>query len=267
LDYLERTRLVLTKLNYHFLLHTEFSKTMDEDDDEEVEYERENFKIGQYQFAVTTVSYMPITKLMQLRENEQEISGRKLWCGSLIVMDYLVSQPSIISSASVLELGAGTGVLGMLCKRLGASKVYLTDYDDESLNHMRSDCCHNGIQCEVRELNWFSPNFEWIDEIFVLNSAEDVMIIAGDVLYKRDLLEPFFSVVSKLLSKRSGSFLILGHVPRAGIEHKDVLRYCDAFQLIAGEIPADLWKNDCSIEYSPVEELEAAKLYHIMLRL
>ena len=64
---------------------------------------------------ITTVAYMPIEQLMANRSVEKEISGQKLWCGSLVVISYMLQNfGKIINPNSiVIELGAGTGALGI----------------------------------------------------------------------------------------------------------------------------------------------------------
>ena len=92
-----------------------------EDDDNEVEYEIETFRIHSHEFHITTISYMPIERLVDLQAQSKEISGQKLWCGSLCLMEFFTNSPHIIKDRNVLELGAGTGIVGMLCDKLGAS--------------------------------------------------------------------------------------------------------------------------------------------------
>ena len=56
-------------------------------------------------FELTTVSYMPIERLLDLQSKAQEISGQKLWCGSLCVMEYLIGHPEYVKDFPILELG------------------------------------------------------------------------------------------------------------------------------------------------------------------
>ena len=53
----------------------------------------------------------------------------------------MAAHPSAVAGAAVLELGAGTGVCGLLAARLGAARVVLTDYTDGVLRNLR-DCMH-----------------------------------------------------------------------------------------------------------------------------
>ena len=75
------------------------------DSEDEVEYETEKFYIADHVFELTTVSYMPIERLLDLQSKAQEISGQKLWCGSLCVMEYLIEHPEYIKGFPILELG------------------------------------------------------------------------------------------------------------------------------------------------------------------
>ena len=82
---------------------------MDSDSDSEgcVEYELEDFVIGPHKFQVTTVALMPIHVLMKNQSAGVEISGQKLWCGSLGVAEYILSNPDYVLDKSIIELGAG----------------------------------------------------------------------------------------------------------------------------------------------------------------
>lgn len=93
----------------------------------------------------------PPTHVHTLPTRSEEISGQRLWEGSLLLCAYLVEHCSNSSDSSgikkhpagarkskldltgksVLELGAGTGVVSMLAHRLGASPVIMTDGDDK----------------------------------------------------------------------------------------------------------------------------------------
>eukprot|EP01041_Mallomonas_annulata_P003870 gene3870-7720_t len=233
----------------------------DSDSDDNVEYEKEEFIIRDFTFQVTTVSFLPITKLMALQQSQSEISGQKLWCGSISVIEYLLDNPNIVLGKSVIELGAGTGVLGMLCRKIGAKIVYLTDHDERSLDHMKQDIQDNNIDAEIIRLDWFNPNMSFIDLSISSPDIENVRIVAGDVLYKSALVIPFLTLVKQLLVHKN-SFLLLCHVPRAGVEHAHVVQACGDLGLDIITIATDEWRKGACLQHCPPEDYNRAQLYH-----
>lgn len=232
---------------------------------EEVEYEPEQFQIGPYLIQLTTIAYMPIEKLAKNQAKGVEISGQKLWCGSLVVIEYLLHHKSFVEDCVVFELGAGTGLLGMISRLVGASKVILTDHDDKSIQHMRQDLSSNSISgCEVAYLNWYEmdpPNLER----FQVSSSAPVRLVAGDVLYKASLLTPFFETVKSLFLHFQNCEMLLCHVPRAENEHAHVVARATAHGLSIQEIHPDEWRKGVCCEFSPAEDYMRAKLYSIRL--
>eukprot|EP01038_Epipyxis_sp_PR26KG_P016779 gene16779-22964_t len=240
------------------------------DGEEEVEYTQELIHIAEHQFLVTTVDYLPLTKLLANHCKDVEISGQKVWCGSLGVCQYLKDNASIeqLSQSIIIELGAGTGVLGMMCKRMGANRVYLTDHDAISLKHMLQDCIVNEIDATVIRLDWFHPIIDTLE----LNQNADnrhIIIVAGDVLYKQVLLDPFFNTVANIFEygkqSRLTVELILCHVPRAGVEHVQVMEKACQFGFDIRTFESSTWmEGDCMIN-CPREDSIRAKLYVIKL--
>mmetsp|Transcript_37480 Transcript_37480/g.38165 ORF Transcript_37480/g.38165 Transcript_37480/m.38165 type:complete len:236 (+) Transcript_37480:49-756(+) len=231
------------------------------DSDDEIEYEQEKFSIGGFTFEVTTVSYLPISKLMGLQEMSSEISGQKLWCGSIALMEYILSNPNLITGKQIIELGAGTGVLGMLTKVIGAQSVYMTDYDERSLQHMQNDIQHNMIEANIINLNWYHPELSFMD-LENPSLMSDIRVVAGDVLYKMALVEPFFKVVKSFLSSKE-AFLLLCHVPRAGVEHRHVLEAILSAELQVEIIPTEEWLKGACLEYCPRDDNQRAQVYRI----
>jgi predicted nicotinamide N-methyase len=233
----------------------------DSSDEDEVEYENECFNLRGLEMNVTTVSFMPLSKLMKLHEKETEISGQKLWCGSLVVVEYLLDHPEFIHDCNVLELGSGTGVVGMVCKKLGANQVSLSDYDQRSLDHMAQDIVKNSVDVEILNLDWFTFQRTQLSQTFLDSSHHPLRLVAGDVLYKHLLIEPFFAVLQQLLCHIPGSQMLLCHVPRAGVEQSDVIRAAGEHGLRISPVPSELWMKGVCREYSEADDYERAQLY------
>jgi predicted nicotinamide N-methyase len=221
---------------------------------------------------------MPLSKLMMLNKSSTEISGQKLWCGSLAVCEYLLSHHDHCKDKYIIELGAGTGVAGMISAKLGAGHVCLTDHDQRSLDHMLTDVADNSIpNTSVARFDWYNPDYSLFDTTLAalaINLASEgasapVRLIAGDVIYKRLLIEPFFAVVKELLWRYSGSSLLLCHIPRAGVSHEvvqaEIARVCLALTVLHEGGGADQWMGGLVTQYSPEEDYSRAKLYLISL--
>ena len=183
----------------------------------ETEFELETVEVGPYAFEITTVAHLPIELLMFNHAKGVVISGQKVWCGSLSVAQYLLNNKHLVVDHVVVELGAGTGILGMLCEKLGCQHAFLTDNDPQSLLHMHEDCPRNEIvHASVNPLDWFNPDINSLQLQPLLESSK-LVVVAGDVLYKHALIAPFFSTVCQLLRLKPESCMYLCHVPRAGM--------------------------------------------------
>eukprot|EP00752_Nemacystus_decipiens_P003422 g3166.t1 len=314
----------------------------------ELDYDVQEVRLLNHVFKVTTVANeaLPLEMLMQLQERSEEISGQRLWEGSLLLCAYLVEHCSDSSTKtsdnnttitgerksqldltgrSVLELGAGTGVVGMLAHRLGATPVVLTDGDDKCVVMAQKNIEENAIaahQALVSVLRWGDEEStttfrgtlsEWDtqwpakessknDRVAVsvgtdadvaaegtallvastrssgvlgvdrtptshthsaapeggagspqTNSQSAVQsfdfILAGDVLYKQSLLDPFLGTVRDMLAP--GGRMLLCHVPRAGVTYDIVERaFVEsgfAFKILNGDKKESAYES-CSVE-------------------
>jgi predicted RNA methylase len=273
------------------MLLEKIANAFDSSDDcePEVEFELEEFQIEGMTFELTTVAFMPLTRLAALsKDSNQEISGQKVWCGSLSVLQYIISQPHLVAGREVLELGAGTGIVGMVCHKLGASRVWLTDHDERSLTHMKQDVVRNEVQAKVLKIDWFEPDSGFSGLLTSGwgtystsssdNSVAGLSLVAGDVLYKHALIEPFFATVAKVMNSSPSSSstgddssdishdvikLYLCHVPRAGVTHNDIQTAAQQHGLEVTIIPSEEWRRGAAdnTEYVPEDDSNRAKVY------
>ncbi len=236
------------------------------DSEDEVDYELEDFTLGPYKISVTTIAFLPISILMNNREKEKEISGQKLWCGSLCLVNYLFKYPEIVRNAHIVELGAGTGVVSMIAEKLGAEKVIATDHDQLSLDHMHNDFPLNQSSAMIEKLDWLDPNIDPLQtKLFPIEPSGDdrLVLLGGDVLYKSILLEPFFTTVCKLFELLPCAELVLCHIPRAGNGHDLVQQKALEKGLIVDVIDRSEWGTGQVFEYCPQDDLDRAQIYRI----
>jgi len=77
-------------------------------------------------FLVITTSSFTI----QLRTSENVLeTGDSLWHGAIELVKYLLQHPELVRHRHVLELGAGTGLVGIVAAALGAKSVTITDLE------------------------------------------------------------------------------------------------------------------------------------------
>ncbi|EFH62639.1 predicted protein [Arabidopsis lyrata subsp. lyrata] len=110
-------------------------------------------------------------------ENLKEEYGLFVWPCSVILAEYVWQQRSRFRHSSVLELGAGTSLPGLVAAKVGAN-VTLTDdaSKPEVLDNMRRVCELNKLNCNVMGLTWGV----WDAPIFDLRPN---IILGADVLY------------------------------------------------------------------------------------
>ncbi|KAG8643536.1 hypothetical protein MANES_11G045900v8 [Manihot esculenta] len=155
--------------------------------------------------------------------------GLQVWKAELVLSDFVLHKmftSSELDGISSLELGAGTGLVGMLLAHV-AKTVFLTDRGYEILDncarnvHLNSEVLKYHGAIHVRELDWLSSwppmclgnsgdhkSYLWIPtEVEEAQGAS--LLLAADVIYSDDLTDALFSILEKLMSLGSEKVLYL----------------------------------------------------------
>ena len=105
--------------------------------------------------------------------------GLQVWRGALLLSDFLVAHASL-AQGTVLELGSGCGLCGLLAARLGSHCAYLTDIGDGVLHNCRENASQNGLagSAHVRRLDWLVP---WEPDAWAAAPADEFDWRAADV--------------------------------------------------------------------------------------
>jgi predicted nicotinamide N-methyase len=122
--------------------------------------------------------------------------GVLLWESAIVLANVLSEGPGL-TGVSMLELGAGTGLGGLVAASLGA-RVVQTDHSYDALALCRRNAAANGItSIDVRHADWTSwPGGETF-----------VTIVAADILYDPDLHGDIADVLAAAL--RPGGEVVL----------------------------------------------------------
>lgn len=96
-------------------------------------------------------TYAPEVTLFEARSllASSGTTGLRTWEAALLLGTYLVSSAGkhIVQNKNIIELGAGTGFLSILCaKHLGAKFVLATDGSEEVVHDIESNIFLNGLE-------------------------------------------------------------------------------------------------------------------------
>ncbi|RCN40378.1 hypothetical protein ANCCAN_13669 [Ancylostoma caninum] len=115
--------------------------------------------------------------------------------------NFLCANEKVFRNSVCLELGSGTGVVGLALGKLGARRVILTDYPkEEILTLLRENVEKNHLEskCEVRGLDWQSA--EGIAAV-VDSLVELDFLIASDVFYDVCTFHPLVTTIAAFFDK------------------------------------------------------------------
>lgn len=109
------------------------------------------------------------------------------WPSSLLLAAFLASDATIVRGKRVVELGAGTALPSLLCGKLGASQVLITEREDqpEMLHMIQEGIQLNGLdKCEVKGITW---GMKSLTSDVSYYEAESVDVVLGaDVFYSSE---------------------------------------------------------------------------------
>eukprot|EP00042_Codosiga_hollandica_P020498 m.66665 g.66665 ORF g.66665 m.66665 type:complete len:241 (-) comp49899_c0_seq7:296-1018(-) len=83
--------------------------------------------------------------------------GARLWSAAPDMCDLIFSRRHFdVAGKNILELGCGVGLPGILCAKLGAAKVTLSDYQEQTLanalKNIQASGCDTNAGCEWMDL-------------------------------------------------------------------------------------------------------------------
>ena len=128
-------------------------------------------------------------------------TGLRVWSASFIFGENVFLGE--IENKNVLELGAGTGVNGLICAKLNASSVICSDGDIKSVNL----CVQNAML--NKQFDVVSRIIDWGDEANTYFKERNTfpVIVAVDVVYLEEHATELANCVAHHLCKENGTFI------------------------------------------------------------
>ncbi len=121
----------------------------------------------------------------------------KIWESAIILAAHLAEQ-NLDKTQTVLELGAGMGVVGMFLAASG-HPVTLTDYNDDALALMKQNVDRNNLSsARIQKLDWNDPP----------RSMDKYDIVCGaELVYRQTDAEPVLQTIRQCLKPDGAAFL------------------------------------------------------------
>lgn len=122
----------------------------------------------------------------------------------------IVRPEADVRQTTVLELGAGTGIPGLISAKYGASSVFITDYPDEGI----LAALQENVQFSSVQKNAKVAGLDWSDEegkkMLMQQKPEGFeRILCADVLWLSSSHLPLLNTIRSMLAKTSTSKCII----------------------------------------------------------
>jgi len=136
-----------------------------------------------------------------IKENYGQTLGSHVYDSAIVMLEYLLLHSSSIcipKDGYILELGSGTGVIGICLANLAPfarNSILLTDKRTQ-LDLINDNISLNNVaRCSAFEFDW--SNQHLVAELLMRQSVPSI-IIAADVLYAKDCIDVFFQCINGL---------------------------------------------------------------------
>ncbi|GFP97615.1 protein-lysine methyltransferase mettl21b [Phtheirospermum japonicum] len=158
---------------------------------------------------------------LQSASTDFDLTGQLVWPGAELLNEYLSKNADMLRGCSVIELGSGVGITGILCSRF-CKKVVMTDHNDEVLKDLKFEspcifiCSGNCVITELKaeKLEW--GNSEQLDYILQRHPEGFDLVLGADICFQQSSIPLLFDTVEKLLQFSRGKKcrFILAYVSR-----------------------------------------------------
>ena len=157
-----------------------------------------------------------IVPIWQMTEEELEKSGLPppfwafAWAGGQALARYVLDNPSIVSGKSVLDFGAGSGLIGIAAAKSGANRILSADIDDFAVEAIKLNAAANAVEIAATT-----------EDLAGVENRGWEVILVGDMCYERPLAERIEAWLRRLAGE--GVEVLIGdpgrtYLPKSGME-------------------------------------------------
>ena len=98
------------------------------------------------------------------------------WAGGMVLARYILDHPATVKAWRVLDLGAGSGIVGIAAMQAGAASVLAVDTDPNAVAAITLNAAANAVAVTTL-----------VDDITAGPPPDVDLILAGDVFYHEDV--------------------------------------------------------------------------------
>ncbi|RCV14229.1 hypothetical protein SETIT_2G409000v2 [Setaria italica] len=164
---------------------------------------------------------------LRAASTDYDLTGQLVWPGAVLMNNYLSEHPETVKECSVIELGSGIGITGILCSRF-CKKVVLTDHNDEVLEIIKKNVelqCSENTQAVLtaEKLEW--GNSDHISSIIEKHPGGFDVVLGADIYileffqsFQQSSISSLFDTVERIIRTQAGNCrFILAYVSRAKV--------------------------------------------------
>ncbi|KAK6857338.1 hypothetical protein PG995_007525 [Apiospora arundinis] len=175
-------------------------------------------------------------------------TGLRTWEAALHLGQYLCTQPTLVQNKRVLELGAGTGYVSILCaKHLAPAQVIASDGSDDVVANLPENFYLNGLQdsraISVMDLKWGhalvgTEEAEW-------NGGQPIDLVLGaDVTYDESVIPSLVATIDDLFDMFPRVLVIITATERNRQTFDAFINVCQKRALNVEEVKFDITPKD-----------------------
>ncbi|KAG6436402.1 hypothetical protein SASPL_101300 [Salvia splendens] len=161
----------------------------------------DNYQIARFTFGSQILELY----CLQSASADFDLTGQMVWPGAELSNNYLSKNSDILRGCSVIELGSGVGITGILCSRF-CREVVMTNHNDEVLKvitrNIELDDSSKNSTCFTKlksaKLEW--GNSEQLDDILQRHPEGFDLVLGADICFQPASVPLLFHTVKRLLN-------------------------------------------------------------------
>ncbi len=156
--------------------------------------------------AADVVALWEAMEVEQGRRSEEPPFWAAVWPGGQALARHVLDHPELVAGRSVLDLGAGSGLVAVAAGKAGAARVVASEIDPFGLAAIPENAALNGV-----------TGIEPVGDLLGERPPAVDVVLAGDVCYDRTMTErvlPFLDA-----ARAAGAEVLIGDPGRPYLPH------------------------------------------------